>query len=231
MPHALQHFGLIWDASMHRYAPLRTPPEFVISFAKGYTHLAPDGALTKEGCGPLAPAETRGTQFGVIRHDGYHAGEDIYIPAGMPVLAPFDAIVEGIYPARKSPLYGEVVALQSMDNPSIRVRIVHLDEVDHGLLGRVVGKGQMLGLSYMRPRFPHGDPSHIHVETFVSAHPQAGGPHAKGNRQPFAVFNAMHLVTSQPYRPTRKGVLAWLKRRWKRSLRGFRGLRLAGGMA
>lgn len=186
-------FGTILDRVTGKLVPLRTSPAWVARHGRGYT-------VTSTGL----RAGHAGTQYGVWRAEAErtHLGEDLYVPPGVPVFAPFEGRVEAIYPSGGGD-YGDVIVLRSRQQPRLKLRIIHMRALKVRA-GQAVAQGDPLARTYTPASFPGGDPSHIHLEAVVTAAANGGKPKDKGNVQPLSAFDAELLV-----RQTRAGGSAW----------------------
>lgn len=182
-------YGTILDRRRGERVTLRTPPRFVVKYGRSY--IIDDDGIHATGA--------QGTQFWVQRKDALHKGEDVYIPPGSPVYAPFDGTVTAIYQARAGTFaaqcstcgtdYGTGVDITSSVDPGIVTRLIHLRDVKVKK-GDKVAMGIQIGRSYTPARFPGKDPSHVHVEAILDRQPGE-----KGNAQPYAVFDVEALYT------------------------------------
>lgn len=128
-------------------------------------------------------------------HKDEHRGLDIYLPAGSPTYAPFNAIFlsEG-ETSRTGADWGRAVSLQSVDNPNLIVKIMHLRDTVAFTSGQFIPEGTRIGISYTSDRednqLPAGSSSHLHVETIVD-----GNPQSQGQVNGFGYFDASRLAS------------------------------------
>ena len=190
-------FGEIYDALSGKNVPLRTDPDYIRKYVRGWS-VAGKSLKPKSG--------GAGTQFYYNRSknediEKRHLGEDVYWPPGSKVYAPFAGKIEGIYIASRSSDLGMGVNIRSSSDARIKIRIIHLENVDHLKVGQTVKTGDYLGVSYKKDRFPGRDPSHIHIEAIIYDTAGAGRANDKGNVQPMSVFNLKDLVNQRDEEP------------------------------
>lgn len=181
--------GVTPDRKRGVNVPLRTPAAFVAAYGRGYKAQGNNVVL----------ANKAGTQFWHPRPKVIHKGEDLYFKPGVPIYAPFTAVVEAMYPASRTVDLAEIVVLRSTEDGRIKSRIVHIRRShDFVRVGQVVKRGQQLGVNYTSTRknhvFPEGDPAHIHLEAIVYDTPGAGSAGDKGTHQPLSIFDAEALI-------------------------------------
>lgn len=79
-----------------------------------------------------------------------HQGIDIYIEAGAPVYAPFNARF-----VRETHVYldpeadgGRNIVLQSLDNPDLIIKVMHLRDPVQFTQGQIISEGTLIGTNY-----------------------------------------------------------------------------------
>lgn len=180
--------GTVIDRREGEEVERRTPAAYILKYARNYK-LTGDRVILNR---------PQGTQYWHKRGTGPHPGEDIYVPAGTPTFAPFDATVYARYASYKFKGesatdridYGEIVELRSVDNPRLWARIVHLDDVVVNK-GDRLSQGEQIGVSYSTRIFPGRDPSHLHVEAWTGDDKPVA---ERGNRTPYAAYNVALLT-------------------------------------
>ena len=133
-----------------------------------------------------------GNNFGFIRNDGgIHYGVDIYVPRNSPLYAPYDVRIINTFldggPPEQIGSNGYGIVMQSVADPNVTLRYIHLQEVSVSK-DQIVPAGTQLGTTIARdfepPPVEGGSDSHLHLEAIV------GG--VKVN--PFSVLDAVSTV-------------------------------------
>lgn len=185
--------GRLFDRKQCSFVPLRTPLWVVRRYTHGYTlDLTPESPVVI----PRVRYSTD-TQYGVFRPGGRHYGEDVFFEPGSPVLSPFDALIEGVYPPIKEDGNGSMIVLRHSEDPRLRVRLAHISPHRALRAGHSVRKGASLA-HVVRSALPNGANPHVHVEAIWDA------PHRlRGNMHPFEAFDVGLL---SPDEVRRRGV-------------------------
>ena len=172
--------------------------------------LTPLWFLERYRAGRGTGLQSRGTaQFGGVRgipgNRRVHWGEDIYVPSGTSMYAPWDGEVHAISNASSDRDYQKMFKYRPADPRNPNLTFIHVSgEVPASGQHR---KGDFLGLSYVAdlndtrnatrlPRqldkFPGGDPSHLHLEASVSEM-AANRRRGRGNISPFTVMDVSKI--------------------------------------
>lgn len=158
-----------WESG-RRWA-LRTDPAFALLWARGYDP----------------------TLGGVIRERRDEGGESLFLVPGVPVYAPFRGRVEAVFPAARHEDRGMAVVLRSVEAPSVRLRLLHLEGAVPQV-GAWVRRGERIGGMFGRWAFPGGERSRLRVEAIVSGPGVEEVFWAPANAEVFATVNAAWLV-------------------------------------
>ncbi|MDC1160151.1 peptidoglycan DD-metalloendopeptidase family protein [Luminiphilus sp.] len=159
--------------------PSRTPQEFMKRYRRGNGN-------------PYA-AVRRGKKNGGGYH-GYHNGEDVYVPAGSIVYAPFEGqVTKGPFKIAESAGGGMGIVFKSASHP-LQIRLIHLNQDTRlGSRGQNYREGEVIGTSYTSSRpnnkMPGNSPSHIHLEAQNVTDGQF-----TGDVNPYSAFDASRLV-------------------------------------
>lgn len=160
------------------YREVERPPGSQVYGTINSRHRHGDGSWHTEELESLTPLdyverytrhqETSAGGFLDQRENHVHQGVDIYVDAGIPVYAPFEAEFQRDSLVTSEYDGGRNIVLTSVENPDLEVKIMHLRDTASFVEGQRISEGTFLGLTYTSDngnRFPGGTASHIHLES------------------------------------------------------------------